>query len=341
MLTKNQNMAINFFLSRALFLGGGVSNIFALCGKDAWISAILGTLLGVVIILIFYYYTINIKGNLNNYLKKKNFLNYILKFSFFTLYSLIIFISILSLSTLVSSYYLSHTPSIVICAPIVLLLIYITMKGLKCVGRVAQILFPICLFITITKIFLLMETADFSYFLPIFTTSCKNIFLATIIFTTLSVAPSLLLIEEQIPLKNKIINYLIGTLAGVFVIINITSVLGDTLVRIFSFPEYAILRKIEFFRFFENVENIIAFIWLGDLFIIMAMTLNRLNNLLNNKRLLSFSYLIILSLIITLYIENHFNIVMYIYNTFIYLFIFLLIFIIILLFIKNIKRKKE
>ncbi len=341
MLTKNQNMAISFFLSRALFLGGGVSNIFALCGNDAWISALLGTLLGIVIIIILDYYSKNIKDNLNNYLKKNNWLNILIKITFFIIYSLIIFISLLSLSTLVSSYYLNHTPSILICTPIILLLIYITSKGLKCLGRVAQILFPICLLVTITKIFLLMETADISFFLPIYTTPFKKILLASLIYTTLSVTPAFLLIEEKVTLKERIINYLIGTLSGVFVIINITSVLGDTLVRMFSFPEYAILRKIEFFRFFENVENIIAFIWLGDLFIIMAMTMNRLKKLFNDKKVLPYSYLIIMTLGITLYIEKHFEVVMIIYNTFIYAFIILLLIIIILLFIKTIKVKKQ
>ena len=55
MLTKNQNRSVSFFLTRALFLGGGMSNIFALCGKDAWISALLGVLLGIIFLYIIYY----------------------------------------------------------------------------------------------------------------------------------------------------------------------------------------------------------------------------------------------------------------------------------------------
>lgn len=341
MLTKNQNRSLSFFLSRALFLGGGVSNIFALTGNDAWISALLGLFLGIIIIMIINYFSKKINGNLNQFLSQNCFSSYLLKFLFFSFYTLILFIGILSLSTLVSSYYLTHTPSILICAPIILLLIYITNKGLKCVGRVGQILFPICLIVTIGKVFLLMETANLNFFLPIYTAPVLNIMLGALIFAVLSACPFLLLIEEEVTLKQNILNYLIGTLSGLLVIVNITSVLGDALVRMFSFPEYAILRKIEFFRFFENVENIIAFIWLADLFIIMATTMNRLKDLFKNNNKIPYLYLIIIALLITLYIENHFECIMFIYNTFIYGFIFLLLLIFIFLFFKTLKREKK
>ena len=137
MLTKNQNRSISFFLTRALFLGGGLSNIFALCGKDAWISAILGVLLSIMLLYIINYCSLKMPSNLNTFLKNKSGLNIFLKILLFLLYTLMLLINMLFLSNLVSAYYLSHTPSFLICAPIVLLLIYITSKGLKCLGRVA------------------------------------------------------------------------------------------------------------------------------------------------------------------------------------------------------------
>lgn len=334
MLTKNQNRSISFFLTRALFLGGGMSNIFALCGKDAWISAILGILLGIIFLYIINYFTHKIPTTLKELLNKNNFINIILKGLFFLLYSSIIFINILFLSTLVSAYYLTHTPSFLICAPIVFLLIYVSLKGLKCLGRVAQIIFPLCLLVTFLKILLLTETAEISFFLPIYTTPFSKILLASLFYATLSVMPFLLLIDEKVSFKQSLCNYLIGTSTSFFVIINITSVLGDTLVRMFSYPEYAILRKIEFFRFFENVENIIAFIWLGDLFVMLAMTMNRFKNMVSKKNYFPYIWLILIALFITLVVEKHFAYLMFIYNSFIYFFIFLFLAILLLLFVK-------
>lgn len=341
MLTKKQNRAISFFLTRALFLGGGISNIFTLCGKDAWISAILGILLGIFILYLINYCSNKMPNTLNKLLTKKSFLNYLLKFLFFLLYTSIIFSNILFLSNLVSAYYLSHTPSFLICAPIVLLLIYITFKGLKCVGRVAGVIFPICLLVTIIKIFLLMQTADIAYFLPIYTTSFSKIMQGAISYAVLSVTPFLLLIDEKISFKQSLGNYLLGTFTTLLVIVNITSVLGDSLVRIFSYPEYAILRKIEFFRFFENVENIIAFIWLGDLFITMSLVMNRFKTLCSNKNSYASIWLIIIALFITVYIENHFNLIMLVYRNFIIILTILLIVILLLLFLRLKDKQKQ
>lgn len=340
MLTKNQNMAMSFFLTRALFLGGGMSSIFALSGKDAWISGILGIILGIGIIYLINLFGKDVNGSLKRYLAKNNLINISLKILFFLFYSLIIFIGILSITTLVSSYYLNYTPSLMICIPIVILLIYLTMKGTKVLGRVAQIIFPLCLFITITKIFLLMETAKISYFLPLYTYPSSKIFIGSLIFAILSSSPFLLLIDEKVPLKQNIINYLIGSITGLFIIINITSVLGDTLLKMFSYPEYAILRKIEFFNFFENVENLIAFIWLGDLFIMLATSVNRIKNLFAKPDWFAYIYLIIIVLFITLYVESNFAIIMFIYNRFIYLFGILLLLILIGFYIKHILKKK-
>ena len=44
-----------YFLSRSLFLGGGISTLFLYSSKDAYISIILGILLGIGIIYIINY----------------------------------------------------------------------------------------------------------------------------------------------------------------------------------------------------------------------------------------------------------------------------------------------
>ena len=50
MITKKQKFSVVYFLSRAVFIGIGYSLMFDIAGKDAWISVILGTLLGLLIV---------------------------------------------------------------------------------------------------------------------------------------------------------------------------------------------------------------------------------------------------------------------------------------------------
>ncbi len=340
MLTNRQNRALSFFLARAMFLGVGVSNIFALAGKDAWISGLIGIIIGLGLIWCFQKFRQDIKGSLISYLAAPKLLNYLIKTLFFLLYLAILAIGFLAFTNLVSSYYLNYTPALMIGIPLVLLIIYLLSKGLKCLGRVGEILFPLCLCITIIKILLLTETANLNFFLPIYTNPLGNILLAALTFAVLSTSPFLLLITEKMTLKQSITNYLIGAVISLFVIVNITSVFGDALVRMFSYPEYAILRKIEFFKFFENVENIIAFIWLADLFIILSLTSIRLKELLPRPKYIAPLILIGIMLIINLYVVNNFDVTMYIYRHFIYFFFGFIFLIIILLFIKKITLKK-
>ena len=78
-MKKNSNLLI-YFLSRSLFLGGGISTLFLYCSKDAYIAIILGTLLGIGIIYIIS--RIKISKPFNIYLQEKSVINILIKFIF-------------------------------------------------------------------------------------------------------------------------------------------------------------------------------------------------------------------------------------------------------------------
>ena len=59
---KKTNTYIVYFLTRGLFLGFGFSHLFSKAGKDSYIGAILGTIIG-LIFTYFYSYIIEKKEN--------------------------------------------------------------------------------------------------------------------------------------------------------------------------------------------------------------------------------------------------------------------------------------
>ncbi|MEG0977554.1 MAG: GerAB/ArcD/ProY family transporter [Bacilli bacterium] len=339
MLTNRQNRGITYFISRALFIGGGIANIFVITGPDAWISVILGTILGIFFIYLINNISSNLKVPLNIYLKSNTPLNIAIKLIFLLFYSHIIFITLLSITILVSSYFLPYTPPIFISIPFLLLALLITKKGFKCLGKFSEIFFYICIIPIITSALLLLPSFDITSFFPIFTTNSNHILIASLFFATLSATPHLLMLNEKRTLKSDIIHYLIAVISLLIVFLITSGVLGESLIKMYSYPEYVVLRKIQAFNFSENIENIIAFIWIIDAFITLsAASIKLTTEVITKKYSLHIIYLIIL-LIINFVIVKHFGASIIVYKYFIYILLILFILLILLLLIK--KRTKS
>ena len=116
MITKRQYQILSFFLTRSLFFGLGITKIFNLSYNDAWLSGILGTILGLIIISFIYY----IKKDHPNFSKllNKGVSGFITKTILFLLASFCIHDVILSLTTMTSSFLLPLTPAYVIAIAI-------------------------------------------------------------------------------------------------------------------------------------------------------------------------------------------------------------------------------
>ena len=92
MKIKTGNLA--YFLSRSLFLGGGISLLFLNANKDAYIAIILGSLLGIGIIYLISLVSKRIDQPLNEYLKEKSILNISIRIIFIIYIIFLIFISL-------------------------------------------------------------------------------------------------------------------------------------------------------------------------------------------------------------------------------------------------------
>ena len=336
MKIKTGNLA--YFLSRSLFLGGGISTLFLKASKDAYIAIILGSILGIGVIYLISLVSKRIDQPLNEYLKEKSILNISIRIIFIIYIIFLIFILLIILATFLYSYFLIFTPSIITCLPFVFLATYLNSKSIKNISLIAGVLLVLSLVLVFLKTILLANEFDFSNLLPILTVKPNKLFITAILFAVLSTAPFINTIDEHITFKENIKYYLISMLTIFIVVLTITIVLGE-MVNIYSYPEYSVLRKISLFKFIENIENFVSAGWFFDIFISLSVCSLKLKNLINVKSsLVPFIISLIILYIVNIFIANNFYNSMAIYKVFP---IILGVFMAILLILFMLKKSKK
>lgn len=338
---KNNVNIINYFLTRSLLLGFGLSIIFKHSHTDTYIAVALGIILGIGILYIFNKIANKINMPLNEYLKKKSFINIMIRIIYFIYLAFLIFILLIIISTFIYSYFLPFTPSIISCLPLIFLACFLNTKSSKNITYVAQVLFVISLVIVILKTFLIATEFDFTNLFPIFSVKTTNIFKSAIFYAILTTSPMLTMLGEKVEFKLSLKYYFISNLTTFIVLLSITLVMGN-MIDIYSYPEYSLLRKIRFFNFIENVENFVSITWFFDIFITMSIASLKMKEVLNTKKsLIPFGIVAVMMLGIHRYVTDDFYNSMVIYKNFIYVFIVVILLLVILLFIKNYNQKKR
>lgn len=317
MITKRQYKILQYFLTRSLFFGLGISSITNLALNDTWISGILGFLIGLSIISLIYFFKKNVPS-LNIFLKSGVF-SIISKIILFLISCFCLHDVIISLTTMATSFLLPLTPPIIIALSVILTIIYANAKGIKIIARVAEILVPISIIIFLIKIFSSLILTNYTNFLPLLYGHKLGIIKAGLIFGGFSALPSFLLMNiDNIDLsyKDSIIGYIFGSFSIILTLFAINEILGPTLCKILRYPEYMALKKIRIFGFIDNIENILTFTWLFDLIVLGFMSCYNIKKIIHttfkSKKINKLIYLLILAIIIYvgIYIFN-----VYYYNT--------------------------
>lgn len=261
MITKRQFYIINFFLIKSLFIGFGFSLIYGKVATDAWISGIIGLIIGIFVVKILNKLNESKRLTLNNY-------NMVTSIFFLVLISYIFHNTIVSVLTLVSSFFLIKTPVWFILIPILGLCLYATVKGIKTIARVAEIVFNIRFLMFIIEALGFLFLFEFDNLLPILNTSITSFTDATFCFVAFLTAPLLVsynLEVQDITKKDYIKSFLLPAIANVIIILVIAAVFGEPLINMLRFPEYAILKKVDIFKSVNNIENILLINYIFDL----------------------------------------------------------------------------
>lgn len=290
---------IIYFLTQSLFLGFGISILFSISSKDCYIGALLGLLIGFVIIYLYSkFLELKKKRNLKEILKQNKILGIFVYLLLIIASYILLIYSLVIYKVFVASFMLIKTPEIFLLIPIVIFGTYGAFKGLTVINRVAESLIPIALGLAAFAFLGIVGLFDTSNFLPILTTTPTNFFKTAITFAGISTFPNLLTIHYQEKPKYMLTTYSLTCLLIIATIIYVNGILGEEIVHIYRFPEYMVLKQLKLFQFIEKVENILSIAWIFNIFILLMTSIHSIKELLPNKKP---KIITVIILILTLY----------------------------------------
>ena len=309
---KREFNILNYLNSRALFMGIGLSKLLIQAHEYIWISLILGTIIGAILI------------HFVKFKMKKSLLNVVIC-------SILFVIGLNILINMISTMYLTEMPKLLVGIPIILLVMYILNKREVIIYRVANILFVLNIFLYVVAMLSLVSDfhlENFSYS----NTPIQNVIFSALEFALFSTLPTLITRDENTANISLVKTYIISAITmGTWFLLTY-GILGANLVDIYRYPEYIILKKISIMNFLENIENIVSFVWLFDIIIFLLCNGNAIKKNVDNPKVINI--LLPILLLITAFINRFYILILYIYK---YSSIILLI-LAILLFVANKKR---
>ncbi len=234
---------IIYFLTQSLFLGFGISILFSISSKDCYIGALLGLLIGFVIIYLYSkFLELKKKRNLKEILKQNKILGIFVYLLLIIASYILLIYSLVIYKVFVASFMLIKTPEILLLIPIVIFGTYGAFKGLTVINRVAESLIPIALGLAAFAFLGVVGLFDTTNFLPILTTTPSNFFKTAITFAGISTFPNILTIHYQEKPKYMLTTYSLTCLLIIATIIYVNGILGEEIVHIYRFPEYMVLK---------------------------------------------------------------------------------------------------
>ncbi len=285
-ITNFENYSLIYLLIFPLFMGIGFSKIIKNVGTDAWISAIIGSILGLLI----------------NFLIKK-LPNEDNKF-FKTAYSIgLLVISTMLIGKLVSSIYLNRTPAWFVLIPGGILIYYTSLKGKKALYQSASLLIIIHLLLFLITALTLIPTINIDYFKPILVTSFSKIFSSALDFALISTTPMILVDNFKERYNYKV--YLFSSILLIIMIFCTIGNLGVEISKLYRYPEYMVLKKVSILNFIENIENILFSLWIINIFTITSLSCINIKEETNSKIL--FLILILMIIIVGGFILNNYK----------------------------------
>ena len=342
--------SILFFISETLFLSVGLPDILNKSLNDAIISGIIGIILSFIFLYLIlkfndYEKDLNIFGKLDKLYGKYigNIISIIL-----VILSILYFIYLLwSQNIYVQNKYLEETPSIITTLFFLLPVLYLVKKDMKVISKVSIAVF----FVTILELSFsylnLFNKIDLNNYLPIFNTKISNILISSIKYASYSITPVIFLLVTP---KNSINNpdklnrnlYIINLISGIKFIIVVSfliGIFGIDLSKLFYFPEYSLIKKINTLNFIQNVQNILTINSIYKLLISEVLSLFFIKTYFEYKNYnkIIFYIMIIISVLLSINLFSN-STIGYNFIKDYYIFIYTIP-ILLLIFISNIKTK--
>lgn len=309
----------------ASFLGVGIFISIKTAGVDSYLCIIVSFILGLYILFLFrnifnYEPDLPIYQKLEKLFGKKvglifNFL--------FIINTLMFCISMLyDLTNFIVSQFLQQTPDIVIIIPFALLICYLCTKGIQNISRTTFILVILNIILLIIALISLvpqikasnlMPSLEHGIFPPLKGGAYITLFNILPLYLLLAI-PKNNIVQSEKNKKYFFVTYTLSLFIMFLIILTTMGNLGVHLSSIYQYPEYMVLKRINFFNFINRIENIINIQWIFGLYILLTLGIFYINSFVNKKNRKIIPYFII-SIVILLSFIFFKNIV--IFNTYI------------------------
>lgn len=239
--------------------------------QDAWISAMIGLAIGLLIVYLF-----TIVGRLYPGMTLIEYNEKILGTWFGIAASLLFlaypFLSIAAhlreLSDFMTTHIMQETPVQAIGILFLGIIVMGVRLGLETLARAAEILFPCIILFFLMFVLFLSPQADINNMLPVFVDGIKPVIrgsIASIAFPFAELVVFLMVFPYVNQTSRIRRSFLLGALLGGIILITIIAmsilVLGADLVARNLYPSFSLAKKISIGRFLERVEAIMAIMW--------------------------------------------------------------------------------
>ena len=283
-----------FMMGLAPFMGIAIFVLLQTTGIDAYLSVLIGGILGYGFVLC--YYTIaHYEPDLSLpekivklYGKKLGFIfNGILIISFMIMAISIIY----NLSNFIISQFLSETPPIVIGIVFTVVVAHLASKGIETLTRTSFLLFIITLLFLFLTILGLYPTVEFDNLKPFLEHGISRplkgslyyLILDAIPLITLLMIPKNTIVDKEKLKKVTTLFYIFMILISFLVIFFTLGSLGIHLASFYQYPEYVVLKRISFFDFLDRIENVVTAQWIFYLFIALSYLISSITHCIHFK----------------------------------------------------------
>ena len=284
-ISKKGFSSICYFLTQVMFLKVGTTNILNSAKTGCIFSIILGCIFS-MIFLFFLLKLFNYEKDLSIFKKIEKLygktIGNIINLLLCIIFTLFIIYLLYGVNSYVQNKYLDKTPSFIILFLFLIPTVWCVLTNIKVISKVSLSLFFISIVVILFAILNLFIKIDFDNFKPLFSEPFFNIIKNSLIFTSYFVTPSFLLLTtpKNMIYDSKNINkditkfFVLSEINYLCLFIFIIGIFGINLARIFSYPEYTLMKKVNYFDFIQHIENVTTIQFLYCFFISSVMSLN-------------------------------------------------------------------
>lgn len=337
------------------FTGVGFYSIVRSAGIDAYLCPLIAGVLGLLPLAGFLFF-VSYEPDLPLPLKINKLFGKYFGFVINAFIVLIILITgattMFNLTNFIVSQFLPETPTFIVGLLFCFVIVYVNVKGMETLSRTCLILAILSLILQMITVLGIFPTVEISNLKPFLEHGIGRPIIGSFYILSFNISPLLMLSmipkNQMADVKNYTKAVVIGYVIAIFFMSLISVVtlgsLGIHLASIYQYPEYIVLKRINFFNFLDRIENILIIQWIFALFCFLSFIVFYVSNTIkvgNKSRLLPILLSLVLLFSSQYFFPNNTMFNNYMYDVSVYIRGSLYVVMLLIVIFAYFKKKKE